>query len=370
MTDEKEILRDGEEMGTGAVVLPLDDETFRKFISNLLGKPQSVGKGFKGSFDVDKDAIINIHHALLQRIYQQNNGTLAKFTVKIIYDDNSSVHLNSLEEFETYNETKPVISTSVHISWTFLIQFMDKEAPEKQEVDLSFTAELGLDSDNDDADIIRFSSIRAPISSQSISFLIRHTARSWAVDIESLLTHQIEALIIRDRGLKGFVANRSTKIGLGVASLFIVSALAGATYTTSTFVGHHLDKAKEIASSGGGDYESVSNRVDFLINLVASGTWTTYAFYLTGFVIMSIILSIVFGILVGTYSSKKRPAFVLLTNMSKEKRDKALRKYSRDWSFFLCFTCRHYSSWSPFKLRIYLVIQGVIWRNLLFLKIL
>ncbi len=140
----------GENVGAsvGTVVLPLDEKGFHKFISNLLGKPQSVGKGFKGPFDVDRDAIINIHQALLQRFFQQNNGSLAKFSVKIIYDDNSSVHLNSIEEFETFNETKPVVSTSVHISWTFLVQFMDKKIPEKQEVELSFTATLSLDEEN------------------------------------------------------------------------------------------------------------------------------------------------------------------------------------------------------------------------------
>ena len=97
-----------------AVMLPCRPEDFKEFVSGLLGKPQTITKRFLGKFDISKEDIESFHHVLTQRVAQQNEGKLIQFTIKIVYDDNSSVLLNSLEDFIHYNEVRHVSSIAAH----------------------------------------------------------------------------------------------------------------------------------------------------------------------------------------------------------------------------------------------------------------
>ena len=125
------------------VVLPCGPEEFREFISGLLGKPQTINKGFRGSFEIQKQDIENLHHLIIQRVTQQNEATLIQFTARIIFDDHSSVLLNSLSDFLHYNEVRPISSTDVHLTWSFLVRFLDRDAPEKQDIEISFLTHTG-----------------------------------------------------------------------------------------------------------------------------------------------------------------------------------------------------------------------------------
>ena len=126
-------------------------------------------------------------HLVEQRVSQQNAGTLIQFTAKIDYSDNSSVLLNSLDAFRTHVEVRPIASVAVHLSWTYLIQFQGKTAPEKQQIDVTLhgaskfavQTESGLISGPGGYIFIRIS----------------HTARTWGVDMESLLLGHFRTLI-------------------------------------------------------------------------------------------------------------------------------------------------------------------------------
>ena len=96
-----------------AVLLPCTPDEFREFLSGLLGKPQTIEKSIYGVFEVPHDAVANTFHLVDQRIDQQNEATLIQFTVWIEYDDNSSVLLNSLQDFLTYSEVRPIASVGV-----------------------------------------------------------------------------------------------------------------------------------------------------------------------------------------------------------------------------------------------------------------
>jgi hypothetical protein len=123
---------------TLTVVLPCPPDQFRDFIAGLLGRAQTIETTIAGPFEVTKHSVENLFHLLAQRLSSQNEATLVQFTARIVYDDNSSVLLNSLEDFLSYNEVKPLISVGLHLSWTYLIKFQNKPFPEKQIVQISF----------------------------------------------------------------------------------------------------------------------------------------------------------------------------------------------------------------------------------------
>ena len=136
--DEK--LAKGENVKQYVVALPCEPEQFSSFISSLLGKPQTISKGYTGSFEITHQDIQSAYRLVCQRVSQQNQGTLIQFSVRLVFDDNSTVLLNSFEDFLGYTEVRPLVVTQAHLSWSFLVKFEDREHPEKQEIDLSFVA--------------------------------------------------------------------------------------------------------------------------------------------------------------------------------------------------------------------------------------
>jgi hypothetical protein len=81
------------------MLLPCAPDQFGDFVAGLLGKPQTIERSIKGPFVVTKDDIENLHHLIEQRVSSQNERTLIQFTCRIVYDDDSSVLLNSFPDF-------------------------------------------------------------------------------------------------------------------------------------------------------------------------------------------------------------------------------------------------------------------------------
>jgi len=96
-----------------SVVLPCSIDTFGEFISGLLGKPQEIDGGEFGPYAIDEKDIEQIYHLILQRVLQQNNVHPISFTIKIVHDDGTSIQINSLSDFQSFAEVKPVVSTEV-----------------------------------------------------------------------------------------------------------------------------------------------------------------------------------------------------------------------------------------------------------------
>ena len=179
----------------GYVVLPYDKDEFKDFIKSLLGSPQTITKTITGAFEVNKDDIRNLYLLITQRVTQQNEGVLADFSAKIVFSNNSSVELNSIEDLITYNEINPIVSRTLHLKWDFVVRFQDKKVPEKQRIQVSFVA-TGISSELIDE---QFLSLGVPTylrrTGGFVSFRIEHTARTWGADIEALLTNHIESII-------------------------------------------------------------------------------------------------------------------------------------------------------------------------------
>ncbi|WP_298871209.1 hypothetical protein [uncultured Bradyrhizobium sp.] len=177
-----------------AVLLPCEPDQFRDFIAGLLGKPQVIERMIRGPFNLGRNEIENLYYLIEQRISSQNDATLIQFTARIVFDDESSVLLNSFADFTTYKEVRPLISVSVHLSWTYLIKFRNKPIPEKQQIDVSCNADYSrgqVSFDFFDPARIVFSPIRQTRHRGNIYLRISHTDRTWGTDIEALLTgHQ------------------------------------------------------------------------------------------------------------------------------------------------------------------------------------
>ncbi len=259
---------------THSVVLPCGPEHFRDFIAGLLGQPQTIQRAIFGAFDLSRNDVVNLFHLIEQRVGSQNEAELIQFTARVVNDDNSSVLLNSLVDFQTYNEVKPLISVAAVFSWTYLIRFHGKQYPEKQVIEINFGTR--------ETNRVRFREgvfIDAEIPVTSVMRLrISHTNRTWGTDIEALLAGQLSTLLKREVGLRAFVADHPGWIGLTIGICVFVSALAMAFRVTDAFIDRYLVEAKKFATSDVPTFDVIAKKVDFLTAIVASGMWTRYAF--------------------------------------------------------------------------------------------
>lgn len=316
------------------IMLPCSPNDFGKFISSLLGKPQTIEKSIRGIFYIGKDEIINSYHLVNQRIRQQNEAVLTQFTVKIFYSDDSSVLLNSLEDFEHYSEVRPLESVGVTLSWTYVIKFLQKATPEKQQIDLTFRAgnasgELIFE------DGIFISRGRRWSSPGGVFLRISHTERTWGLDIESLLTGHVKTLIVDPDKTKNFISKHSGFIGFLAAAIFFVGALGGSYVATNKFISSYTASVMSLGKNLSHNETLLGAKVDFLLNVITQGAWPRFILSVVGFVVLSLVIAIFLGIWVGTSADNYPRSFVLLTKAAEDNKKKFLDRVKRDWLMFV-----------------------------------
>lgn len=281
---------------SGKVALPFNEEQFKDFIVSLLGKPQTISKFINGSFEINKNNLVNIFELINQRIYQQNDSKLIQFRATIYYNDNSTITLNGFDHLVHYNEKLPVVSRAVHLTWQYLVKFRDKSTYEKQEISLSFVAD-----DNGPMPIFEGHANNRYYDS-GINFIISHTARTWGADIEGLLTKHLEVLAKKDSKILRYIRYSNDSVNNILFSiLFLITLLFSYTNTQNIF-------------------QTKKNINDSVFWIHHYGN---YIFLLIG---MYIIYKITI-IILEELQYFKRPSFVILTPESEKLKSKTIASY-------------------------------------------
>lgn len=323
----KEDNQEPKNFSKGYLTFPFDGDQFKDFITGLLGKPQTISKSISGNFEIQMKDLQSLFDLVNQRVTQQNNGTLIQFTAKIFYTDRSSVQLGSYAELLTYNEVKPIISEAVKLTWDYLIQFSDKGHPEKQVIELLIiSATEHMTIEENDIPVFYLP------SKGEFRISIEHTARSWGSDIENMLTNQIKSLIKQENKFKRFVRRQSSKISIGFAVLFFLTCIIGAFQITNSFINTEIAKVQSYTNVV---THTTDEKINFLTSYIATGISSQHYFKVGVFLLISIILSIIFGTWIEeTASNNREPSFVILTRKAKEYRDQTVEKLKHKWTWF------------------------------------
>ena len=313
-----------------AVVLPCSTKDFGKFISSILGKPQTISNTVRGPFEISRDDVSSVHALLVQRVAQQNEAVLSQFTAKLVFSDDSSVLLNSIDDFLTYNEVRPISCMALHLSWTFLVKFNDRSYPEKQQIDLSFLGGAGPPIIDRDMPVVMF----GESDTGFIAYRVSHTARTWGSDIDSLLSSHLKGVVDEIPKLRKWLAKNDVKIALLAFCALFFSSIIATFLTTASFVA----KQKGIVSGFQlfGSSSTVSNKqMIFLLDTVASGVWERFLLMSGAFLLLSFVLSIGVAVWIGMTADNLPPSFLLLTKESEKRKKKILSKRRNKWLSFI-----------------------------------
>lgn len=267
----------------------------------------------------------NFHDLIGQRITQQNNGSLLQLKTKIYYSDESSVTLSSYNELVTYNEIKPIVSVAARMTWVYLIQFSDKDIPEKQEIEI-MTIASPLRSIIEDDDIPVFYS-----GFGQFEITIKHTARSWGADIESLISNQINSILIPATGWKKFIRQRSTIIGFLTGVAFLLCSTLGIYYSTSRFNATEIARVSKFLIKA----DSVEKKADFTLKYIAENAQNFFFLKTQLFTTFSLFLAIILGAWVSNLADNEERSHLILTREAKRSRDFYVEKSKRKTLWFL-----------------------------------
>ncbi len=147
----------------------------------------------EGVFDVGFEEIENVFHLVATRVKDQNEGSLAHFSITVHYDNGTSITHHDVSQFRSYNPVESCHPFEVVLNFTYLISFPNKSSPEKQEIQVAMVA---------DSDAAR--NRRRHYTDGAFEYEIHYTNRTWATDIGSLLKNHGERFIERTAKLKRF----------------------------------------------------------------------------------------------------------------------------------------------------------------------
>ena len=311
----------------GYLALPFGEGQFREFVKGLLGKPQTITKRIIGNFEIELSDLQNFHNLIDQRISQQNNGQIIQLTTQIFYSDNSSVILSSYDELLSYNEVKPVVSQMVKMNWSYLIKFEDKEAPEKQEIELAI---ITSDRQFYDDTSIPYAIINA-IGQFTIT--IEHTARSWGSDIESLLVNQIKSITNKESKIRKYINRKSDEIGIITALMFLLGAIVSVFLSTKSYNTNEVSRVTNFIEQTGVNDDT---KLNYLLNYLAENGQDFLFVKGQIYILVSIIIAIVLGAWVTSVANKRERSYLVLTRESVKFRDKHKSKSKNNvyWFFF------------------------------------
>ena len=315
------------------VVLPCTVDQFGSFVSSLLGQPQEIEGGSFGSFSVTKDDIEQTYYLITQRVEQQNGVKPINISVRIVYDDGTSIQLNSLGDFQSFHEPKPVISTEAHLTLTYLIDFPLGKSPERQDITISFVSSSRPKSMR--LSMATFAEGTAELFARGyIGYRIKYTARTWGADIEGLLKNHIDHLIQPEDKIRSFVRRNSIPIGLLVGAISFAILFYGQSLITERSVSHQLKGIADIF----GPSASLGSKLDTIITMIVSGTATKLSEMSTRYVSIGAVFSLILAFYVENKADNRKPSFVILTKRSADEKDILLKKFERTWVKFWAST--------------------------------
>jgi hypothetical protein len=314
------------------VILPCEPENFKEFISGLLGQQQTINRTIVAPYEIGREEIANLFALLEQRIKLQNRGSLVSLSVRIEYNDNSSVTLNSIDQFSTYGEIKPLISVGLMLQWTWLIQFPDRDVPEKQDINVYFKSVRDHILENEIAMRSGQLAVVPRIRSGRVEVAISHTNRTWGTDIDSLIEGFIGTIKRPIPVWKRTVEKSASWVSILTAVALSIGGLLTVHRFFQLAAAQAFHKQSELWNKSGyipAQLKTLEVKLDYILNgggpqssVIGLAAIISYIFVVS--------VAVTFGIVVHDSITTTEPSFIKLTPQAIRISDEWSRDKSRE----------------------------------------
>ena len=316
MTENDAPLQHSNDGGTTAnIMLPVDQNDLADFLNKLLGQNQKISKSTFGLLDVDLDWLCNLNTLLEQRIFRQHNAVLLQFSATINFDDGFSRTMNSVDALRAFNEIRNTHTVSSTLEWSHLVKFGDRRTPERQDI------RIDISDGSDRERVLDLSDSRPNLG--RIDLEIHCSERSWADDIERLLTDHFGSKVKSISKFKNFFVENRSVLVIGMMGLMLLFLTFGTYFfvenrNSSEIMQTLLQKnSLEVPSL------SDSEKLDVLLKLEMLVLGGNFHLYLP----LALLAYFIFFVSAILYGSVIQPSFVVCTEYSHEYRAREARKY-------------------------------------------
>ena len=309
------------------VVLPFDKEQFAGFITSLLGRPQKIEQKFAFPFEFSSQDVTDTFNLVEQRVHDQNRANLIQFSVDVSYNDGSSVTHSCLEDFLSYKEVKPLIPSALTMSWTYLITFQNRAAPEKQEIEVSYISHASHFSPEYSYKGLADYWFAYAVGMSGMK--INHTSRSWGSDIESLLTNHMSTYEKTEPGYRKWFRRNNGRVSTAFFLSILFLGLVG--LLTTTYILTEEDRLSVEHLLAKDTVSTLDQKVNFLIKNSLLGEWPRYFFSAFLFVVVLIVGAVFGSIAMGKMSEYKEPSFILISKTAEKHKNHIDIKLSKSW---------------------------------------
>ena len=283
------------------VTLPFTDDQFKTFLKGLLGQPQTIEQKIRPTFVLEKQNLEHLNLLIHERIHQQNGGYLISFNAKLALKDGVATTFNSIDHLLSHNELRQSEPVWLSVMWTYLITFHDKDAPEKQTIEIVF--HTGGRTGNQHSSYEE----EAPF----IQLRISHTARTFGLDMLAMLEPELKKLRVAFTPIRRKLRNFPGYIFLfSLAGITGISTWIGIRYARFVRKDYYNELALDPAKLNDPVQEIIA-KLDLLWARLENSPPGG------GIIILSVIVGIILSILIG---------------------NKLASMASPDWRSFICFT--------------------------------
>ncbi len=121
-------------------IVPVNPKKYAEFVSNLIKSPHVYSKNYHSPFTINFSSAISLSEMIQQRVHEQNSGNLVEFRCEIFFIDGSSITIPNFDAFNSFFDPIRRYVIGINFTWVYLIRFAGKEIPERQQIDVSFSA--------------------------------------------------------------------------------------------------------------------------------------------------------------------------------------------------------------------------------------
>jgi hypothetical protein len=149
--------------------------------------------------------------------------------------------------------------------------------------------------------------------------------------MDSLLDGHMKTLCRKQGALREWITKHSGRVGTIFGVFFLVAAYLAGYRAAHDFLNEQLLRLQNFAQVT----PTVSDKLDFMLRLISEGSWARFSFFIGMSAIFLLVLSVVFGIVIGSLAENRASSFVVLSEKAKQNREEVLRKEKKRWiSFF------------------------------------
>ena len=316
--------------GSGqSLVETITREQLQSFLRNTSKGSKVIFGALRGVFDLSRNDIENFFHLVDQRVGEQNTCSESLCEVAVYYNDGTSRKFPTVDDFNSYSETRDRVPTVLTMHIVHLIAFPDSDIPEKQQIDIEIrtsehTSET-IDMVTSDKRLrMAGDKVQIGVGNENtdygmVSYTINHSRISWGLDLEGHISSQIQKLLEVPTKWDRFLNLISGPLNI-VTTVFVGLFLCNLVIDGFFSFLYQTDGALTT--------EAV---LEIAANYLVDGQ---IAKYIVASLVVSIIIFVLFSAFVSsTIKSikKPKPSFIILDQGDNHNKVTRLKSYNHRW---------------------------------------